>query len=70
MEREGEQNKTMLFPVRLADAVNEMKVGWPADVRRTRHTGDFTRWKDHDSYQKAFERLLCDLKAEEKKPNH
>lgn len=64
MEREREQNKTILFPVRLDDTVNEMKVGWPADIRRTRHIGDFTRWKDHDSYQKAFDRLLRDLKAE------
>jgi hypothetical protein len=23
--------------------------------------GDFTRWKDHDAYQKAFDRLLRDL---------
>jgi len=29
------------------------------------HIGDFTHWKDHDSYQKAFERLLRDLKADE-----
>jgi hypothetical protein len=29
----------------------------------SRHVGDFTRWKEHDSYQKAFERLLRDLKA-------
>lgn len=28
---------------------------------------DFGNWKDHDSYQKAFERLLRDLKADEKK---
>jgi uncharacterized protein YjbI with pentapeptide repeats len=66
MEREGEQHKTMLFPVRLDNSVNEIKVGWPADIRRTRHIGDFTRWKEHDSYQKAFDRLLRDLKAEEK----
>jgi hypothetical protein len=25
---------------------------------------DFSNWKDHDSYQKAFDRLLRDLKAE------
>ena len=25
---------------------------------------DFTRWKEHDSYRKAFDRLLRDLKAE------
>ena len=33
-------------------------------LRRTRHIGDFRAWKDHDPYQKLFERLLCDLKAE------
>jgi hypothetical protein len=32
-----------------------------ADVLRTRHIGDFANWKDHDAYQKAFERLLRDL---------
>lgn len=26
--------------------------------------GDFTDWKNHESYQKALERLLRDLKAE------
>ena len=25
---------------------------------------DFSNWMDHDSYQKAFDRLLRDLKAE------
>jgi hypothetical protein len=34
------------------------------ELRRSRHIGDFTKWKDHDSYQKAFDRLLRDLKAE------
>ena len=29
-----------------------------------RHVGDFTRWKEHDSYRKAFDRLLKDLEAE------
>ena len=38
--------------------------GGAADIRRTRQIGDFANWKDHDAYQKAFERLLRDLKAE------
>jgi uncharacterized protein YjbI with pentapeptide repeats len=67
MEREREQAKTMLFPVRLDDAVNEIKTGWPADVRRTRHIGDFTNWKDRESYEKALDRLFRDLKAESKR---
>lgn len=37
-----------------------------AEIRRTRQIGDFSRWKDHDAYQQAFERLLRDLKAEGK----
>lgn len=63
MESEDEQKRTILFPVRLDDSVMEVKAGWPADVRRTRHIGDFRRWKEHDEYQKAFARLLADLKA-------
>jgi hypothetical protein len=27
--------------------------------------GDFTHWKDHDAYQKAFDRLMRNLKVEE-----
>ena len=42
----------------------ETNEAWAADIRRTRHIGDFSRWKDHDAYQSAFERLLRDLKAE------
>jgi len=36
---------------------------WAASLRRTRHIGDFTCWKDHDAFKKAFERLLRDLKS-------
>jgi uncharacterized protein YjbI with pentapeptide repeats len=64
MEREREENRIVLFPVRLDDSVMEIKSGWPADVRRTRHIGDFTHWNDFDSYQKSFDRLLHDLKAQ------
>jgi len=39
-----------------------IKPGPPA-LRRARHIGDFRAWKDHDAYQKSFERLLRDLKA-------
>ena len=54
---------TVLFPIRLDDAVMKTDRAWAADIRRTRHIGDFSRWKDHDAYQKAFDRLLRDLKA-------
>lgn len=37
---------------------------WASRLRRSRHIGDFTNWKDHDAYQKAFDRLIRNLKAE------
>lgn len=57
--------KTVLFPIRVDDAVMDSNEAWAADIRRTRHIGDFSNWKDHDSYQKAFDRLMRDLKASE-----
>jgi hypothetical protein len=65
-EKEQRQGgKPVLFPIRLDGAVMKTDRAWAADVRRTRHIGDFTRWKDHDAYQQAFQRLLRDLKAGE-----
>jgi hypothetical protein len=63
-EREQEAKDTVLFPIRLDATVMEQKAGWAADIKRSRHIGDFTRWKEHDAYQKALERLLRDLKVE------
>jgi len=53
-----------VFFCRLDDTVKEIKVGWPALIRNTRHIGDFRHWKDHDAYQQAFGRLLRDFKVE------
>lgn len=63
-ERERRENRIVLFPIRLDDAVIETNEAWAADIRRTRHMGDFTKWEDRVSYAKAFERLLRDLKAQ------
>jgi uncharacterized protein YjbI with pentapeptide repeats len=62
-EKERREKRTVLFPIRLDEAVMETGEAWAADIRRTRHIGDFRDWKNHDSYKKAFERLLRDLKA-------
>jgi uncharacterized protein YjbI with pentapeptide repeats len=64
LERERRENRLVLFPVRIDDAIEQSSTAWAASLRRLRHIGDFSRWKDHDSYSKAFERLLRDLKAE------
>jgi len=53
----------VLFPIRVDEAVMEATQAWAADIRRTRHIGEFGNWRDHDSYKKALERLLRDLKS-------
>ena len=63
-EQEARQNKLVLFPIRLDETVMYTSQAWAADIRRMRHIGDFRQWKDHDEYQKVFERLLRDLKAQ------
>jgi hypothetical protein len=65
LDREGREKRIVLFPIRLDEAVLESPVAWASHVKRTRHIGDFCGWKDHDSYQRAFDRLLRDLRASE-----
>ena len=66
MEEERERKATILFPVRVDDSVFDTAKAWAAKLKRQRNVGDFTKWKDHDSYQKALVRLLRDLKQDQK----
>jgi hypothetical protein len=56
-ETEQKHRRTVLFPIRLDDAVMKTEEAWAADIRRTRHIGDFREWKDHDKYKEALGRL-------------
>jgi uncharacterized protein YjbI with pentapeptide repeats len=67
LERERREKRTTLFPVQIDDAMTESEIGWASSIRRTRHVGDFSQWKNYDAYQKSFKRLLRDLKADESK---
>lgn len=63
-EKERQEKREVLFPVRLDDAVMESQTGWAADIRRSRHIGDFTCWKDHEAFRRAFDRVVRDLRAD------
>ena len=63
LEKEHQQQKPVLFPIKLDETVMQTNLPWAANIRRTRHIGDFTNWKNHDDYQKSLNRLLRDLKA-------
>lgn len=65
LEQERKATKTILFPIRLDDTVMHCDVGWPVTIQNTRNIGNFTQWKDHDSYKKAFDRLIRDLRVED-----
>ena len=67
LARERKEKRTVLFPIRVDNAVMKIESGWPTLIKNAWNIGNFTQWKDHDSYQKAFDRLLRDLKAEEAK---
>ncbi|HKS25565.1 MAG TPA: toll/interleukin-1 receptor domain-containing protein [Thermoanaerobaculia bacterium] len=63
LDREDRENKDVLFPITLDDAVFESGADWAAEVRR-RHIGKFHNWKSHDDYSVALDRLVRDLKKE------
>jgi uncharacterized protein YjbI with pentapeptide repeats len=63
LTRERGEERTVLFPVRLDEAVKTTTKAWAAKLRRQRHIGNFSSWKNHDNYHQAFDRLLRDLEA-------
>jgi uncharacterized protein YjbI with pentapeptide repeats len=67
IEKEGRDDRAVLFLIQLDDAVMEATAAWAADIGPTRQIRDFRNWESDEVYQKAYERLLCDLRAEEPK---
>ena len=63
LAREREEESDVLFPIRLDEAVMDSASGWAAQIRDTRHIGDFTQWQNEESFQVAFQRLLRDLRG-------
>jgi hypothetical protein len=75
-QKEIEAKRQVLFPISLVDyaKIRQWK-NFDADTGkdsareiREYFIPDFSNWKNHDLYQKAFEQLLKDLKAEQSAP--
>jgi hypothetical protein len=64
LAEEEQHGRPVLFPIRVDDAIMDTTEQWAHDIKRTRHIGDFTRWKEHGAYTKALNRLLRDLRVE------
>jgi hypothetical protein len=74
--REVRDQRRVLFPIRLApfETLRDWEC-FDADTGkdsareiREYFIPDFSNWKNHDSYQEAFQRLISDLKASDSKP--
>ena len=75
-KRELRDQRRILFPIRLApfETLRDWEC-FDADTGkdsareiREYFIPDFSNWKNHDSYQEAFQRLIGDLKASDSKP--
>lgn len=64
LAREHRHSETVLFAIRLDDAVLNLEGGWAMLLRNTRQISDFSAWKDYDAYDIAFREFLRDLKVE------
>ncbi len=66
--REDREKKQMLFPIALApqENIRQRELFGTDSARAIREylMDDFSNWKDHDSYQRAFRRLVKELKGE------
>ncbi len=60
-ERERRQERNILVPIRIDDAIMHTELAWAASIRRQRQIGDFTGWGDKQRYRQAFQKLLHDL---------
>ncbi|MGA8430286.1 MAG: hypothetical protein WB729_10730 [Candidatus Sulfotelmatobacter sp.] len=71
-----QDQRRVLFPIRLApfETLRDWEC-FDADTGkdsareiREYFIPDFSNWRNHDSYQEAFQRLITDLKASDAKP--
>jgi hypothetical protein len=75
-KREVEEGRRILFPIRLCDfeqvrpwILFDSDIGWDlAQDIREYFIPDFSKWKDHDAYKLAFDRLLKDLQGKSAPP--
>jgi hypothetical protein len=60
---ERSRKETVLFPIRIDNAVMDTGEAWAVKLRDQRNIGDFRKWKNPEAYQKSLDGLLRDLKT-------
>jgi hypothetical protein len=59
---ERNQNRPVLFPLRLANSGMDAEKKWLANLQQTHQTYDFTAWENWEAYYNQFYLLVNDLK--------
>jgi hypothetical protein len=62
LDREQKEGTDVLFPIAIDEECFTSNQPWAKAIRLQRHIGDFRKWKSHDDYAVAFEKLVRDLK--------
>jgi hypothetical protein len=62
--KERELGSTVLLPITIDDAVRDTRQAWAAEIRNTRHIGDFRVWTEPERYKTAFDALLRAFRRE------
>lgn len=68
LEREQQEQRTILFPIFLDHEARESSLPWVAELREQRRAFDFTNWQDERSYRLSFNVLyqkLLEVEAEQ-----
>ncbi len=67
LDGSAKRGRNLLFPIRIDDAVMECPSGWANELRTKQngqYIGDFTNWKDAESYDVALKKLVLALQGE------
>ena len=61
LRKESQLNRTILFPIRIDDAILQSYDQSSKRLVLSKHIGDFTNWNNADGYRQAFSQLVRDL---------
>jgi len=64
LKKERKFSQNFLISIMLDQAIFKTTIGWASSLKATRNIGNFCDWKDHNSFQQAFERLLRDIRIQ------
>lgn len=61
-EKESKLKSSVLFPIMIDKTIMKTDKAWASDIRRQRHIGDFTQWKNQNNYLISLKRLVDNIK--------